>query len=76
MYNEYLETYFNQYMALSDNKKCKLDNKYDLVNLFLVNTYNYDDWFKNEESIDKEESNMPPLEADEVEVKEGKGSKI
>ena len=43
MYNEYLETYFQQYMDLSDNKKGKLGNKYDPFNLFLVNTYNYDD---------------------------------
>ena len=30
MYNEYLATYFNHYMALSD-KKSKLGNKYDPV---------------------------------------------
>ena len=34
MYDNALETYFDQYMTLSDNKKRKLDNKYDLVNLF------------------------------------------
>ena len=70
MHNEYLETYFDQYMALLDDKKRKLGNKYDPVNLFLVETYNYDDWFKNEKltdttrKIDKEESDMPPLEDD------------
>ena len=70
MHNEYLETYFDQYMALLDDKKRKLGNKYDPVNLFLVDTYNYDDWFKNEKltdttrKIDKEESDMPPLEDD------------
>ena len=37
----YLETYFDQYMALSGNKK-KLGN---LINLFLE-TYNYDHCFK------------------------------
>ena len=72
MYNEYPATYFNHYMTLSDNKKNKLVNKYDPVNLFLVDTYNYDNWFKNEELADtrrkndKEESvdlsDMPPLE--------------
>ena len=29
MYNEYLEAYFDQYMALSNNKKNNLGNKYD-----------------------------------------------
>ena len=69
----YLETYFDQYMALSDSKKRKLGNKYDSVNLFLE-TYNYDDWFKNEKSAnttrksDKESvdlSDMPPPGSDE-----------
>ena len=55
MYNEYLGTYFDQYMALSDNRKSKLGNKYYPVNLFLVDTYNYDNWFKKEESTDKKE---------------------
>ena len=50
MYNIYLETYFNNSMALSGNKK-KLGNKYDSVNLFFK-TYNYEDWFKIEESAD------------------------
>ena len=47
----YLETYFDQYMDLSDNKKRKLGNKYDFGNLFLE-TYNYDHWFKIEELAD------------------------
>ena len=34
LHDNALETYFDQYMTLSDNKKRKLDNKYDLVNLF------------------------------------------
>ena len=49
----------------------------DPVNLFLE-TYNYDDWFKNEESTGKKEyidlSDTPPLVGDE-EVKEEKGLK-
>ena len=36
-------------MALSDNKKKKFGNKWDPVNLFLE-TYNYADWLKIEES--------------------------
>ena len=42
MYNEYLAAYFNHYMTISDCKKSSLGNKYDPVNLFLVDTYNYD----------------------------------
>ena len=55
-----------------------MSNKYDTFNLFLE-TYNYEDWFKNKESAgttrksNKEEyvdsSDMPQLEGDE-EVKE------
>ena len=81
MYNMYLETYSDQYMALS---KRKLGNKYDPVNLFLER-YNYEDRFKNEgladatRKSDTEESvdlfEMPPLE-DDQEVKEVKGLKI
>ena len=79
LYNGYLGAYFNQYMALSDAKKRNLG---DPVNLFLVNSYNYNNWFKKEESVDttrksdKEESDIPPLEGDEEEVKEGQGLTI
>ena len=69
MYNVYLDIYFDQYMASSDNKKRKLGNKYHANNFFLE-TYNYDDRFENKESTDrirksdKEESvdlsDMPP----------------
>ena len=41
-------------MALSDNKKRKLDYKYHPVNLFLE-IYNCDDWFENKESRDPTE---------------------
>ena len=44
MYNISLETYFDQYMFLSDNE-------YDPINLFL-DTYNYDDWFESKKSND------------------------
>ena len=36
-------------MALSDNKKRKLGNKFDPINVFLE-TYNYDVGFENKES--------------------------
>ena len=49
LYNEYLEIYFDQYMALLDARKRKLENKYNPINLFL-DTYNYNSWF--EESHD------------------------
>ena len=35
LYNEYLEIYFGQYMALLDARKRKLENKYNPINLFL-----------------------------------------
>ena len=63
-----------------------MGNKYDLNNLFLE-THNYDKRFENdalddvasrisnkEESVDL--SDMPPLEGDEEELKEGKRLKI
>ena len=59
-----------------------MGDKYDPINLFFVDTYNHDDCFKNEKSTDttrnsdKAESDMPPLEGDKEEVKEGKGLKI
>ena len=55
MYNEYLKTYFDQYMALSDNKISRLGYRYDPVNLFLVDAYDYENWYKKEESTDKED---------------------
>ena len=45
----YIETYFDQYMALSDKKKRKLGNKYDPISLFLE-TDNHDDWFENQKN--------------------------
>ena len=49
----------------------EMEPKYDLD---ILKTYNYDEWFENEELTDKEEYvdlfDMPPLEDDE-EVKEG-----
>ena len=75
LYNEYLEIYYDQYMALSDAKKKNLGNKYDPKNLFLQG-YDYGVWL--EESTDKEKLTdqdeltdippMPPQKGDEVEV--------
>ena len=59
-------------MALAVAKKRKLHDKYDPVNLFLVDADNYDNWFENEEWADsarkiEEESDLPALEGDEEE---------
>ena len=67
-----LETYFDEYNELSDAKRKDIELKYDPTNLFLK-TYNYELWFENEETTDREESldlsDMPPLEGNEEEVK-------
>ena len=39
-------------MALSVAKKRKLRDKYNPVNLILVDAVNYDNWFENEEWAD------------------------
>ena len=57
-----------------------MGNKYGPINLILE-TYNYNIWFENEESDDttsrkSDLSDMPPIEGDKEEVKEGKGLKI
>ena len=80
LYNEYLETYFDEYNTLSDAQERELHDKYDPINLFLE-TYNYNIWFENEEElidkkmIDREELTdvppMPPLEGDEDKVRDG-----
>ena len=51
-------------MALSVARKRKLRDKYNPVNLILVDAVNYDNWFENEEwadstrKIDEEESDL------------------
>ena len=68
-------------MALPDVKNRKLGDKYQLVNIFFVDAYNYYNWFENEElpdttrKSDKEKSDILPLEGDEEEVRERKGLK-
>ena len=47
LYNELLGIYFFEYEALSEAKRRKLGNKYYPTNLFLE-TYDYDDLFKDE----------------------------
>ena len=83
-YNDLLEICFDENNDLTVAKRKKIEHKYDPANL-LLETYNYDPWFENEESSntarqsDKEESvdlsHIPPPEGGE-EVKEGKGIKI
>ena len=65
---------------LSDAERKNMNNRYKPIKLF-IEGYNYNDWYKNVESSDKEKlsdkeelvdlSDMPPLEGDEEEVKEG-----
>ena len=68
-------------MALPDVKNRTLGDKYQLVNIFLVDAFNYYNWFENEElpdttrKSDKEKSDILPLEGDEEEVRERKGLK-
>ena len=48
LYNEYLEIYVDQYMALPYAKKIKLGDNCDPKNLFFVDDYNnYDTWLLN-----------------------------
>ena len=79
LYNEFLETYFDEYIELSNTKIYKLDPKDDTESLFLK-TYNYDSRFENEESTAQKESNdippIPPLKGDEEKVKEEKSLQI
>ena len=79
LYNDFPETYFDGYNELSDAKGKPIELKYDTTNLFL-NTYNYNLWFENEELTDREKSvdlsDMPLIEGDKEEIKEGKGLKV
>ena len=64
-------------MALSVNEKVSWVTNMILLIDFLVDVYNHDNWFKNEESADEKEesvdlSDMSQLEGDQ-EVKERKG---
>ena len=85
IYNVYLETYFDQYLSVSDNEKRKMGNKrYILINLLKHMTMLAA--LKNKKSTnttrksDKEESvdlfDMSPQDGDEKKVKEGIGLKI
>ena len=51
LFNQYLHNYFDKYKAFSNARKRKLGNKYDLI-ISLLETYNYDVWFENEEPYD------------------------
>ena len=84
LYNEFLETYFDEYYNLSVVKRKKMNHEYEPEKLFLK-AYNYNSWYESEESTVKEEStdkeksvdlsDVPSLEDDE-EVKQGKVLKI
>ena len=68
--NEFIEIYFDEFVALLHADKRKLVNKYDPTNLFLE-TFIYDNWFENkksasttnrgeEESVDFPHMKKPP----------------
>ena len=65
-----LETYFDKYDDLSNVKRSKIDHKYDSANLTL-GEYDYSQWYK-----EKKLDDLPLLEGDEEELKEGKTFKI
>ena len=50
LYNDLLEIYFDEYNDLSVAKK-KISPKYNPDNL-MFNTYEYEDWYEEEESDD------------------------
>ena len=45
LYNNLLETYFDEYYDLSDAKRSKIDPKYDHANSTL-DEYDYNEWYK------------------------------
>ena len=65
---------FYEYYHLSDPKQDEIDTKYDSVNLTLYD-HGYNQWHKEKLFDVKEFDDLPPLEGDEEEVKEGKGLK-
>ena len=75
LYNKRFENYYDEYNTLSDvkkisAKKCKPKN-------LKLEDYDYDGWFTEEELHNEERlDDMPPLEGDKEEAKEGKGLKI
>ena len=73
VYNMY---HYKEYNKLSDAKKNKLDQEFKPINLKLKD-YDYGGWFTEEELDDEEKlDELPPLEGNEEEIKEGKGLKI
>ena len=54
LYNEFLETYYDQYYCLLHAKRKKMNHKYKPKKLF-IKGYNYSMWSKHEkESSDKQ----------------------
>ena len=73
LFNKKFENYFDKYNELSDVKKDKLYQKFKPINLKLKD-YDYDRWFTEEEKeLEDEEElhDLPPVEGDKEEVKEG-----
>ena len=46
LYNDLLETYFDEYYDLSDAKRIKIGPKYDPANLTLDEYDDYNEWYK------------------------------
>ena len=63
-----LETYFDEYYDLSDEKRSKIEPKYDPANLELEE-YDYSEWYKEKSVGENKLDNLPPLEDDEEEAK-------
>ena len=69
LYNDLIETYFDENNHLSDAKRSKKYPKYYPTNLAL-GKYNYSEWYKEKSVDEKELGDLPPPEGD-GEEKEG-----
>ena len=68
LYNDLLETYFDEYYDLWDEKGSKIDPKYNPTNLTL-DEYDYNEWYKE---IELDDSPTLELEGDKEKQKKGK----
>ena len=64
LFNDLLETCFDEFCDLSDAKRIKIDSKYNPANL-TIDGYDYNEWYKVKSGEEKELENLPPLEGDE-----------
>ena len=77
LYNNLLDKYFYEYYDLEKETKEELGSKFKPINL-KIRGYDYDKLYNktSDKDYDSDEfvdiSDMPPLETDEEEVKEGK----